>query len=548
MNDAERNEKPLETPSVGPGEPQDLFAGLLGHDEWSIKPHKRIDVDLVGKKNIPTRGCFVIKSPMGTGKTELIGHVRDRMRRRLGREPRILVLSHRVALAQNLADRLGITNYNTASQSELLQADALTITPNSLRRLQHAGHRIMPYDAVVLEESEQQLAHIVGKTLDGPKGVSVHSILQYLIKNAEYVLALDAHAGRLTYGFLKKLRPETKFIENTFRPTKRVMKLYSDIEQIRHQIDMMVSVADKPVVVACDRRATVDELYNFFRRKCDPGKVRHIYRDNSRHVDTKTFVANINHELEELKMLIYSPSLGTGVDIQVEVQAVFGIFMGSILTHEEMLQMLGRCRRVEETHVFLNRSKRPELCIDAKRLFTQKYHKALRTHELCFVADDGRLEITAAQRNYLQLWSKATAKRNNSLNNVASLFQTLAQDTYTLESVPLNGIYLPLFDEDDLTPQSDTERKKRLLQAQPVDRATFDKIARTTGVLARARRRAIGMENRAFLRYGTDATAIARLRQWQGDYPPDALHWTPSTSNHDDRARRGANSTVDLAE
>jgi hypothetical protein len=62
----------------------------------------------------------------------------------------------------------------------------------------------------------------------------------------------------------------------------------------------------------------------------------------------KEFLEDINKTLEDANVFIYSPVIESGVDITVPVKKVFGLLCSSSNSQRALMQMVARCRNVQE--------------------------------------------------------------------------------------------------------------------------------------------------------------------------------------------------------
>jgi hypothetical protein len=67
----------------------------------------------------------------------------------------------------------------------------------------------------------------------------------------------------------------------------------------------------------------------------------------------KQMMENINETLSDVNVFIYSPVIESGVDITIPVKKVYGVICGMSNSQRAYLQMLARCRNVED----------PEICV-----------------------------------------------------------------------------------------------------------------------------------------------------------------------------------------
>ena len=62
---------------------------------------------------------------------------------------------------------------------------------------------------------------------------------------------------------------------------------------------------------------------------------------------------NINARLQDVNIFIYSPTLESGVDIQVPIHSMYGICTDKGNSQRAFLQMIGRCRNVTNPVLYL---------------------------------------------------------------------------------------------------------------------------------------------------------------------------------------------------
>jgi hypothetical protein len=100
-------------------------------------------------------------------------------------------------------------------------------------------------------------------------------------------------------------------------------------------------------------KAEAQRLEYLFKERYGEEHVYMICAENSESAEAQAFIRDINTRLPKLKLFIYSPSLGTGIDIKVPVRAVCAVFKGHHLPAGDLHQLLGRCRSTQETHAYV---------------------------------------------------------------------------------------------------------------------------------------------------------------------------------------------------
>ncbi len=87
-----------------------------------------------------------------------------------------------------------------------------------------------------------------------------------------------------------------------------------------------------------------------------------ITSENSRSNEVQNFIKNIQKEILQYKVILSSPSLGTGIDITFEnddqhIDCVYGLFENQINSHFEIDQQLSRVRHPKEVNVWISSQK-----------------------------------------------------------------------------------------------------------------------------------------------------------------------------------------------
>jgi hypothetical protein len=161
------------------------------------------------------------------------------------------------------------------------------------------------------------------------------------------------------------------------------------------------------------------------------------------------------------------------VDIQCPVHAIFGVFKTEPLSSNELHQMIGRCRKVGSTHIYIpvREQYRP---IDADLIYRRHAKNAAETGKLCEFNAHGILDMLPAQQTLLRLFSRIEAERNQSKNHLSPHFQASAA-SYRITRVA--GSSEPTRQAlKEARRQVDEETKQRILTAVPVDDKTFAQI------------------------------------------------------------------------
>ncbi|RYD84429.1 MAG: hypothetical protein EOP84_05510 [Verrucomicrobiaceae bacterium] len=300
------------------------------------------------------KGITLIKSPKGTGKTDFIAKVVS--------DPSISVLlvGHRRSLIRHLCKRLNLSCYLDEEDGVMVNFHRYGVCLDSLMKV-----RDIEYDYIVIDESEQLLAHFLSETMDDRRNKTILR-LRHHISKAKRVVALDADLGWTTFRFLNACprigtsRDTTIFL-NEYTDTKRALRLY---ESKNHLIeDIRVAVREgKRCYITSNSKKQVERLYEALRGFTGDDRIIRITSDNSQNKPIQEFLSNIKVRAKDFQVILTSPSVSTGVDISFDgneevFDHVFGLFEPLTLTHFECDQQLLRVRHPKSVSVFVTPSR-----------------------------------------------------------------------------------------------------------------------------------------------------------------------------------------------
>lgn len=371
---------------------EDAFSGLYKaaqafsfwqtRQSWQLtyKVALRLSQRYLGEMPYPELGLVCIKSPKGTGKTQaLIKLVSDALS--TGNR-RVLVITHRIQLGRAICAALGVNYIDETKDSAEGKLFGYGLCIDSLHPLSQAQFNPEDWEGaiVILDECEQVIWHALNSSTCRENRVIILQTFQELIHNVltsgGLAIAQDADLSDLSIDYLIALAgipiepwvvvndwQPTRGRDVTFFATSNPSSLFAQMERILSQEVTCCDIESRaeccpieqhrtPIMVVEDSQKvkgkwscinTETQLKKRFPNK-------RIIR-----VDSET-VANPNHPaygcvekintiIQNYDIIIASPTIGTGVSIDIRgcFVAVFGIFKGAIAVNEA-LQALARVR------------------------------------------------------------------------------------------------------------------------------------------------------------------------------------------------------------
>ncbi|MBD2512379.1 DUF3854 domain-containing protein [Nostoc muscorum FACHB-395] len=414
--------------------------------------------------NFPKSGLVVLWSDMGTGKTELMRWWRDQ-----NPDARFLNNGHRVNLLKNLAERLRTAMYSDLGYTGLAQAQALSITIDSLHKL---NTQSLTYGCIFIDEACQYLTHLLHSNTCKQHRAAILEVLEYIVYNAPLVVIADAHMDDLTVNFFLAMRPKGEvpyIIKNEWRNGSRTIYWYEgdNSSALVAQISAALMLGEK-VMVASDSKRFIKKLdksftINYEESSSSPSelggekvkgegvkeeltdsstlsplpltpcpvrrtswRIWSVHSDNSGSDENVAFIKDITNAVKNFDALFASPSLGTGVDIsEYHFDLVFGVFHGVSQTATECAQQLYRYRPKVPFHIWV--AKRPPFGYKDTNA-TKIKERLLQTNEMTafLLRIDRETGKRGAEKDWaLEAYCQIMANRHYSLNNLRDDLRSL---------------------------------------------------------------------------------------------------------------------------
>ena len=441
--------------------------------------------------SLPTMGLVVLWSGMGTGKTELMAKFRE-----LYPQMRFLNLGHRVNLLKNLSQRLNTEMYSALSQGDLAKAVGLSITVDSLHKLQT---QLNEYGCIFIDEACQYLAHLLHSKTCREHRAEILEVLEFLIRKAKLVVLADAHMDDVTVDFFRAMRPEGEvpfIIKNDYKETGRTVYLYEgdNNSALVSKIFTALMLGLKIMVVS-DSKKFIKKLEAAMTVKVFEGRgqeaegrreieqvdnklrIWSIHAENSGSEENVAFIKDISEKVKKVDVLLASPSLGTGVDIShYHFDAVFGAFHSVSQTATECAQSLHRYRPQVPLHIWVA----PCPPFGYKETNAAKIkERMLNLNEMtAFLI---RIEPLSGRRGAEKDWAlnaycEIEANRNRSINNLRddlhSLLEEMGYNLVTAESETDTQVAMELF---EAATRLDTQYQLAVVRAANISSSEYNR-------------------------------------------------------------------------
>lgn len=329
------------------------------HSQLTYPPSLSLQQRYLGKLPFPKSGIVGIKSPKGTGKTTaLLEPVKQAQKTH---RP-VLLLTHRIQLGRFLCDKIGVKWI----KNDRLKTP-LSSRQNSLGLCLDSIGKLNPADwqgaIVILDEVEQSLWHLLNSNTCKEKRVKLLKTFQNLIstvlKSGGLIIAQDADLSDLSLDYLKSLagqKIEPWVVINEWKPqTGWNISFYESPNPtpLIHQLEQDLMAGLKCYVTTDSRsgRYSCETIENYIKQRLQIFQKRYpktlvisSQTTNTPNHEAVSFTQAINQKACKYEAVFVTPSLGTGISIDIEhFDRVYGIFQG-VITDTEARQALARVR------------------------------------------------------------------------------------------------------------------------------------------------------------------------------------------------------------
>ena len=466
-------------------------------DDELIKyaPDKTINVPyLPGSDaiNLNRPGLTGISSGMATGKTSSV-----KINRKNHPDGRFLIVGHRITLLRELsqASKLKTNLYSDLPTRQLDKVDSLSITVDSLYKLKTAGNK---YDCIFIDEARQVMNHALSATTCKQHRQEILMTLLYFIRSAKRVIIADAHLDDNTIDFFRAMRPPGEaplIIKNDYKSPSRDVYYYQGSNSSALVAKLIAAVKQgKRVMVVSDSKKTILKLEAILIEKLgikggfsnansqrgepqsrDRVSSKHsqsknkviwtIHADNSGSPENQHFINNISSAVEDVDVLLASPSLCTGVDIRGDrFDEVYGLFNAVSNSATDCLQALHRYRKQVPLHIWV--APRPSFG------YQNTNPDVIKQEMLTLEEFNGFLmgiDLETGEKSPINGWAfdaycQVKAKHNRSLNNLRDhLHRLLARMGYNI---------IAFEDVTDDEAKSDLSEAAKLVDAHHIQQVT----------------------------------------------------------------------------
>ncbi|ARV60394.1 DNA primase [Nostocales cyanobacterium HT-58-2] len=319
----------------------------------------------LGEIPFPTSGLVGVKSAKGTGKTTTLQTVVNQAK---SRNQPVLLITHRIQLGRFLCEKIGIhwgikedtRKFSPSPFLPLSPSSSLGLCIDSLWKLNSEDWRGA---IIILDEVEQSLWHLLNSDTCKDKRVKILKVFQQIISTVlstgGLVIAQDADLSDVALEYLQGLaglQITPWVVVNQWKPQRGWDVTFYDSPNptpLIHQLELDLITGHKCYVTTDSRtgRYSCETIERYLKERLERLQqqfpktlVISSQTTNTPGHEAVDFVADLNQKVTDYSTVFVTPSLGTGISIDVpHFDRVYGIFQG-VIPDSEARQALARVR------------------------------------------------------------------------------------------------------------------------------------------------------------------------------------------------------------
>ena len=284
------------------------------------------------------KGVLKIKSPMGTGKSNLIEYIIKNT------DKRVLFVTNRISIAKDIKEKYQNYNLKLYNEDEYIIGDDLICQFDSLWR-----YDLKHFDMIILDEFMSLLFHI-------RNNMNSNNILNkikffYALKKSHIVI-LDA----LFFGVENKFIKPTHKIINNYRDDVDIIFYEDKYKLISKELKTIKEEVNKgnKVTISCSTRNMANTLYEFYKSK----GFKTIILDSTTADSERELIYESFNKNEDYDILIYTPTITVGLNITFKSDLHIHIDEGNTIDVISSIQQIKRNRNATKIILFVKEIKR----------------------------------------------------------------------------------------------------------------------------------------------------------------------------------------------
>jgi len=284
---------------------------------------------------------FVVRAPMGSGKTKLAMSYIEEM---IEKNSRTLYVTHRRSIAQAASFRVpSLRDYQSLAAGLEAECPAISMCVNSLIKDRFAS-LLNFVNVTVVDEVSQVLRHISSGTVKNTEKEPVYKKLSSVVAASHSVVLIDADCNDQVIEFAKKSAGDKEVVVIDMQQADCGLTVSVDNFKRVHDASIAAANSGEKVLIACDNKKKAIGLEQLIKKGNPRARVLMLHAQNIRDAAQASFINNPTKQCSRYDVVIYTPVISASASIEADhFEKHFGLFTGSVMP-TDFIQMLRRDR------------------------------------------------------------------------------------------------------------------------------------------------------------------------------------------------------------
>ena len=310
-----------------------IIFNLDKHKNVIKQDSKYIDVDV---SELIKYNLIFLKSPTGTGKTTILKQILSNIKLK-----NVISITSRVNLAGEHVKNLNLQFYKELDTIDFKYCNNLVIQLESIYK---CNYNLFKNGVVILDEINSLLSHLRSPTFNNKRS-ECYNYLVEIIKNAKYVISLDADLSDWNIDFIHTLRQDEYIVyQNICKNKLNIPATFYSCDQVMLNV-MEEHMKNNKYFVACfDSLTNMKLITNYLSKyKTNDNWLEYSSEVDYGLIDTKTWTN---------KYVFFTPTIIYGIDYNELLTDVFCFVHKFHLNPLQIYQMISRVRKINKTYVY----------------------------------------------------------------------------------------------------------------------------------------------------------------------------------------------------
>jgi len=327
---------------------------------FNPEKHKNIIIDNSNTINIDINELvkhklIFFKSPTGTGKTkylkEIINHLKIN---------KIISIVSRVNLAGEHKKSINLQFYKDLEYSEYNYCKKLVIQLESCPK---CNYKLYENGILILDEVNSLLSHLKSPTMNNRRA-TCYKYLMTLIKNAKYIIAMDADLCDWNIDFIKEIEQSKNIFDSKHNP----LEITDSIDYIVYY-NTIKNKLNIPATFYLNDQVLIDKMIDdinnnkYFVACFDSLKwmkrIIEYIKEKIPKFDPLFYSSEVEYDLIDTstwnnKFVFYTPTIIYGISYEDLDRDVYCFIYKNHLNPLQIYQMINRVRKLTNVHIYCN--------------------------------------------------------------------------------------------------------------------------------------------------------------------------------------------------